>query len=66
MAILTFPHPSLYAGDFKCQHVNWRLSRTSPDDEILDFWATANNLWLLYDAKGAASFSSPHQRNVGS
>jgi len=21
--IPTFPHPSLYAGDFNCQHVNW-------------------------------------------
>ena len=22
-AIATFPHPSLYIGDFNCQHVNW-------------------------------------------
>jgi len=22
-AIPTFPHPSLYFGDFNCQHVNW-------------------------------------------
>jgi len=55
--ILMFPHPSLYVGDFKSRHVNWSYSKTS-DDESLDFWATANNLGLLYDPKGPTSFSS--------
>jgi len=32
----TFPHPSLYVGDFNCQHVNWGYNATSPDGETLD------------------------------
>ena len=43
-AIPTFPHPSLYVGDFNCQHVNWVYNKTSPDGESLDSWATSNNL----------------------
>jgi len=43
-AIPTFPHPSLYVRDFNCQHINWVYSKTSPDSEILDIWATVNNL----------------------
>jgi len=27
----TFPHPSLYVGDFNCQHVNWGYNKTYPD-----------------------------------
>ena len=46
-AIPTFPYPSLYAGDFNCQHVNWSYNKTSPDGESLDSWATSNNLGLL-------------------
>ena len=34
--IPTFPHPSLYVGDFNCQHVNWGYNTTSPDGESLD------------------------------
>jgi len=36
MAIPTFPHPSLYVGDFNCQHVDWEYNKTSPDGESLD------------------------------
>jgi len=45
--IPTFPHPSLYVGDFNCQHVNWGNNATSPDIialfeqfkiAILDLW----------------------------
>jgi len=35
-AIPTFPHPSLYVGDFSCQHVNRGYHKTSPDVENLD------------------------------
>jgi len=49
--ITTFPHPSLYVGDFNGQHVNWGYSNTSLDDASLDSWTTVNNLWLLYDPK---------------
>jgi len=45
--IPTFPHHSLYVGDFNCQHVNWGYNTTSPDSESLDSWATSNNLGLL-------------------
>jgi len=34
-AIQTFPHPSLYVGDFNCQHVNWGYDKASPDAESL-------------------------------
>ena len=53
--------PSLYVGDFSCQHVNCGY-KTSPDGESLDSWATSNNLGLLYNTKESASFS--HRWNV--
>jgi len=62
-AIPTFPHHSLYVGDFNCQHVNWGYNKTS-DGESLDSWATSNNLGLLYDPKKTASISS-HRWSVG-
>jgi len=63
-AIPTFPHPSLYVGDFNSQHVNWGCNKTSPDGESLDYWETSNNLGLLYNPKESASFLS-HPWNVG-
>jgi len=62
--ILTFPHPSLYVGDFNCQHVNWGYNTTFPGGEGLDSWATSNNLGLLYNPKETASFFS-RRWNVG-
>jgi len=56
--IPTFPHSSLYVGDFNCQHVNWGHNTTSPDGESLDSWATSNNLGLLYNPQETASFFS--------
>jgi len=56
--IPTFPHPSLYVGDFNCQHVNWGYNTTSPDGESLDSWVTSNNLGLLYNPQETASFFS--------
>jgi len=38
--IQTFPHPSLYVGDFNCRHVNWGYNTISPDGKSLDSWAT--------------------------
>jgi len=58
MTIPTFPHPSLYVGDFNCQHVNWGYNTTSPNSESLDSCATSNNLGLLYNPKETASLSS--------
>jgi len=46
MAIPTFPHPSLYVGDFNCQLVNWGYNKPSPDGETLDALAAPNNLGL--------------------
>jgi len=57
-AIPTLPHPSLYVGDFNCQHVNWGYNTTSPDGESLDTWTTSNNFGLLYNPKETASFFS--------
>ena len=63
-AIPTFPHLSLYFGDFNCQHVNWDYNKTSPDVESLDSWATSNTPGLLYDPKETAGFFS-HWWKVG-
>ena len=62
-AIPRFPHPSLYVGDFNCQHVNWGYNKTRPDGETLESWATSNNLGLLYSSEETSSFFS-HQWNV--
>ena len=62
--IPTFPHPSLYVGDFNCQHVNWVYNTTSPDGDSLHSWATSNNLGLLYSPKETAGFFS-RRWNVG-
>jgi len=51
----TFPHPSLYVGDFNCQHVNWGYNTASPDGGSLDSWTTSNILELLYKPKETAS-----------
>ena len=61
--IPTFPHPSLYVGNFNCQHINWGYNITSPDGESLDSWETSNNLGLLYSSEETSSFFS-HQWNV--
>ena len=63
-AIPTFPHPSLYVGNFNCENVNWGYNKTSPDGESLYSWATSNNLGLLYDPNEVISFSS-HRWNIG-
>jgi len=54
--IPTFPHPSLYVGDFNCQHVNWGYNTTS--------LGNIQNLELLYNLKETASFFS-RRWNVG-
>ena len=63
-AFPTFPHPSLYVGEFNCQHVNWGYKKTSPDGESLEAWATCSNFGLLYNPNETASFFS-HRWNVG-
>jgi len=45
--IPTFPHPSLYVGDFNFQHVNRGYNTTSPDGESLDSWAASNKGFSL-------------------
>jgi len=55
--VLLFPHPSLYVGDFKCQHVNWEDNTASTDGESLDSWATSNNFGLLYNQNRQFLFS---------
>jgi len=57
------PQSVAYVGDFNCQHVNWAY-RTTSDGESLDSWKATNNLGLLHNPKGVASFSS-HRLNNG-
>ena len=54
----TLPFPSLYAGDFNCQPVDWGYTITSSDGESLAAWAASNNLAVLYNPKDPASFLS--------
>jgi len=63
-AIPTFEHPSLYVGDFNCQHVNRNYNETSSHGESLDSWAASNNLGMLENPKETASFLS-RRWNVG-
>jgi len=63
-AVPTFPHPILYAGDFHCQPCQLGLQHNTSRGESLDSWAAANNLALLHNSKGVASFFS-HKWNVG-
>ena len=61
----TFPHPSLYVGDFNCRHANWGYNKTSPDGESLDAWAASNNQqsWTVVQPKGNSQFLlSPLER----
>ena len=53
-----YRHPTLYAGDFNCQHVDWGYDTTTADGECLASWASSNGLTLLYSPKDAASFHS--------
>ena len=53
-----FPHPSLYAGDFNCHHVDWGYNINNADGECLVAWASNNSLVLLHNPKDAASFHS--------
>ena len=55
-----FPHPCLYACDFNCQHVDWGYNDNIPEGECLAGWASNNSLFLLFNAKDAASFYSSH------
>ena len=57
-SIPVFPHPSLYAGDFNCQHTDWGYSSTSSDGECLVDWATKGSFVLLHNPKDAPSFFS--------
>ena len=54
-AIPVFPHPSLYSGDFNCQHTGWGYKSTSPDGECLADWATRCDFMLLHNPKDAPS-----------
>ena len=61
--IPTFPNPSLYVGDFNCQHVNWGCNTTYPDGESLDSWATSKQPWTVVQRKGNSKFFlSPLER----
>ncbi|XP_076823231.1 uncharacterized protein LOC143469422 [Clavelina lepadiformis] len=58
LTIPVFPHPSLYIGDFNSHHTDWGYKTTNNDGESLAAWTANNNLTLLHDPKGAASFFS--------
>jgi len=57
-AIPTFPHPSLYVGDFNCQHVNWGYNKHPMSLDNIQ------QPWTVVHPKKTASFFS-HRWNVG-
>ena len=58
MSLPVFPSPCVYADDFNCQHVQWGYRANTTNGECLVEWAANNNLMLLHNPKGAASFTS--------
>jgi len=58
----TFPHASLYVGDFNCQHVNWGDNKISPDGESLDTRATSTNLGQFTPKRNSQFLLSPMER----
>jgi len=57
-AIPAFPHPSLYVGDFNCQHVNWGDNKPSSDGgRDWTLGQHPSNVRLLYEwPKGNTQF----------
>ena len=53
-----FPHPVLYAGNFKCPHANWSYRTSTTDGECLVAWASLNGLVSLHDPKDVVAFHS--------
>ena len=53
-----FPPPSIYAGDFNCQHTSWGYQNNSGSGNCLVQWANLNDLSLLYNPKESCSFHS--------
>ena len=63
-SLLVFPSPSVYAGDFDSQHVQWVYKSSTSNGECLVEWVENNNLMLLHNPKGAANFTSRNW-NIG-
>ena len=53
-----FAHPTIYAGDFNCQHNDWGYSYTTRNGGALSDWASESDLSLLYNNKNPPSFHS--------
>ena len=53
-----FHAPTIYAGDFNCQHTDWGYNYTTQDGEVLTDWASNAEARLLYDPKEPPSFHS--------
>ena len=58
MSLPVFLSPCVYAGDFNYLHVQWEYRHNISNGEFLVEWAAGNNLMLLHNPKGAASFTS--------
>ena len=59
MAIPTFPHPSLYVGDFSCQHVNCRQLKSQqniPWQWEPGFLSNIQQPWTDVQPKGNSQF----------
>lgn len=54
----TYPHPTVYAGDFNSHHNTWKYRATDENGERLADWADSHSLSLIFDAKDRATFRS--------
>lgn len=59
LEVLPTPNtPSVFIGDFNSWHTSWGYSKTDVAGDQLTTWASVNNMHLLHDPKGKASFRS--------
>ena len=52
-----FIHPTIYAGDFNCQHNDWGYSYTTRNGDALSDWAFEADLSLLYNNNNRIPFT---------
>jgi hypothetical protein len=54
----TLPHPAIFVGDFNSHHPDWGYSDADPDGDLLQNWASYNDVCLVHDCKQRGTFRS--------
>lgn len=58
----TLPHPAVIVGDFNSHHTDWGYESTDTNGELLNDWASINDLSLVHDSKQRGTFHSARWR----